>query len=80
MLVEVRPENASFQRTQLEHYQDSVLSIKAAKLPPGLEDETIANVGKAFMANTEHVKKHGTLTMCSAHNISRLVTAEDLYG
>lgn len=77
--VDVRPTNASFQLTQLEHYLDCVESIKAAKCQPiDIKQKIIDNVGKAYLANAEHIKQHGLLTMCSAHNISVPVTPDDL--
>ncbi len=78
VMVEVRPENASFQGTQLDHYHDCIKSVKAAKLPIDIEKETIKNIGQAFLRNAEHIKAHGSLTMCTAHNISQPVTEADL--
>lgn len=78
ILTEISPENASFQRTQLEHYQDSVTSVRSANLPIDLERKVIDNIGKAYLANAKHIQDFGCLTMCSKENISRPVTKEDL--
>lgn len=92
VLTEIAPGNASFQRTQLEHYKDSVMSLKDAFKKP-LEDwaytahgeqlkvirsKILENIGQAYLRNAEHIKEHGSLAMCSQENISRPVTQEDL--
>jgi glycosyltransferase involved in cell wall biosynthesis len=92
VLTEVSPGNASFQRTQLEHYKDSVRSLRDAFLKPleesrytprgeqlkALQMKILEGIGKAYMANAEHIREYGNLTMCSKENIARPVTQEDL--
>ncbi len=86
--TDVRPENASFNETQLRHYLDSVESVKSAFRKPimdfperNLESimrRTIDNIGRVYLGNTAHVKAGGTLSYCSPKNLSCLVTEEDL--
>lgn len=76
--TEITPSNASFQLTQLEHYQDSVRSVKSANLSVDIERETLHNIGEAYLRNAEQIRDFGHLTMCSKENISRPVTKEDL--
>lgn len=88
VLTEIRPSNASFQRTQFEHYWDSVMSVaesirKPRKNFPERKLEEMAmmaikNISKAYLANAEHIKKHGSLALCSAENIKRPVTQKDV--
>lgn len=78
VMTEIRPMNQSFQRTQIEHYVDSVNSVKAAHLQLDLEKKVLHNIGQAYLRNTEHIRNHGSLTMCSLENITRPVTQEDL--
>lgn len=84
----IREDNASFQGTQLLHYQDSIDSIKAG-FRQALKDfpqrelekvqkKIIDNVGKSYLANAHHIKTYGSLSMCSKENIARPVTMEDL--
>lgn len=84
IVTEIREKNASFQRTQLEHYMDSVLSIdKAFERPLRLEHLkhdrnkliryrglALRNLSRSFLSNTITIKKTGQLGMCSAENIS----------
>jgi glycosyltransferase involved in cell wall biosynthesis len=86
--TEISPGNASFQESQLQHYLDSVASIKAGFRKPLLDfpkrglktmqRRTIQNIGKAYLANTAHAKEYGNLAYCSTENLSRLVTQEDV--
>lgn len=86
--TDIRPENASFNETQLTHYQDSIASVKAAFHKPKLdfpdrgleviERRTIDNIGQAYLANTACIEAGGQLSYCSAENTSRLVAQEDL--
>lgn len=88
IITEVRQENASFQRTQVEHYQDSILSIEIAMEKPIADAETdaereflteirnraIRNIGRAYLHNTLAIKRNGTLSLCTDDNIDRPVT------
>lgn len=86
--TDIRQENASFGETQLQHFLDSVASVKAGfrkaliDFPDrGLEAiqrRTIHNIGNTYLGNTRHVLSGGTLNYCSAENLSRLVTESDV--
>lgn len=86
--TEIRPENASFNETQLTHYLDSIASVKAGFRQPlldfpernlgAMQRKMIENIGKAYLSNTRHVHEHGELSYCSKENLSRLVTFPDL--
>ncbi|MCH9769615.1 MAG: glycosyltransferase [Gammaproteobacteria bacterium] len=79
--------NASFQRTQLEHYLDSIVSIKRAFQQPlknqalqfkrgalkKIKITTIRMVTRSFLGNTLSYKMHGWLTHCDEKNVSKAV-------
>ncbi len=89
VIVGTKSTNASFQGTQLEHYLDSILSIKtafhaalASKIPRKkkkflklIKRETIRTITQTFLRNTVEIKLHGTLTLCSKENIKAPVQA-----
>lgn len=92
VLTEIRGTNASFQRTQLDHYLDSILSIEKSFYTP-LKLEILAtrkkefelfrglavrNLTRAFLLNTLTIKRTGELGMCSEVNISVPVTAKNV--
>ena len=87
LLTEIRPQNASFQRTQVDHYLDSVKSIDIALSTPmanaapdrlrflkHIKDETIRNLTHAYLGNTITIRTKGSLVMCSAENMAHPVT------
>lgn len=88
IVTEVRPSNASFQRTQVEHYEDSILSIEIAMGKPladaktkerkafltDIKNRTIRNLSRAYMNNTLSIKRTGELSLCSDDNLVRPVT------
>ncbi len=86
--TEIRPENASFNETQLTHYLDSVASVKAGFRQPlmdfpdrylkAIQRRTIENIGTVYLNNALHVKNYGSLAYCSPKNLSELVTIEDV--
>lgn len=78
VMTEIRPTNASFQGTQLDHYLDCVKSVKAANLPLDIQSKTLHNIAAAFLRNAGHIQQYGALSMCSPTNISRPVTIEDI--
>ena len=83
IVSEIRASNASFQRTQVDHYLDSIKSIEIAfETPltdPGLEsqrdflknikDETIRNLTSVFLVNTLTILREGAIGLCSEDNI-----------
>lgn len=88
IMVEVKETNASFQRTQVDHYQDSVISAVLA-FQKGLRDfdcpipapelrrlrsKAILNLGRIYITNSVHTMTTGELGMCSSENLSRLVS------
>ena len=87
VVVNVQPTNASFKGTQLEHYKDSILSIKTAFQVPLASEmsedkkrflklikrETIRNLTRTFLQNTFSIKLHGKLTLCTERNMSKPV-------
>jgi len=87
IIVTMLPSNASFQRSQLEHYQDGILSIDTAFQAPladqsvlerrkffnRIKRETIRNLTRTYLSNTIHIKRDGELTLCSKYNISKPV-------
>ncbi len=93
ILCEIRDTNASFRRTQLEHYLDSILSIELAFAPPmrqtldkdrrrflkALKREGIRNITYRFLRNAETILNTGQLGMCSEENISRPVLPRDMF-
>ncbi len=86
--TDIRPENASFGETQYQHFIDSVESVKAGfrkamvDFPDrGLEvvqRKIVRNIGQTYLGNASHALGGGTLGYCSAANLSRLVTREDV--
>jgi len=86
ILVEVRPTNASFGGTQIEHYFDCMTSIRNAFSIPlakakasrkntliKIKQEAIKNVTRAFLINTLTIKMHGQLTACDQKNTAQFV-------
>lgn len=87
VLTEVRPTNASFQRTQVDHYLDSIKSAEIAfagvagaglwKINAGDLDDirktVIRNLTRSFLYNSVAINRNGVLTLCSKENISRSV-------
>lgn len=88
VLTEIRPSNASFRKTQVDHYYDAMVSIDTAFKYPmsadefknkrkfllGVRAKTIRNLTRAFLSNSVSILRHGALTLCSEENISRRVT------
>lgn len=88
IVTEIREQNASFQRTQADHYLDAVDSIERAfAVPLSIEKTptrgrclrrfkaaTIRNLTRAFVRNTIAIRSTGSLGMCSADNMARPVT------
>lgn len=83
IITEIRPSNASFRRTQVEHYLDSIKSVEIAFQVP-LQDEklrpqwsflrrvrnsTIRNLSRLYLVNTMVILRDGSLTLCSDENI-----------
>jgi glycosyltransferase involved in cell wall biosynthesis len=88
IVTEIRATNASFQRTQAEHYRDSIQSVEIAFRMP-LSDErlhskwpvfnkikgiTIQNLSNAYLSNTIVILRDVALTLCSEDNVSEPVT------
>lgn len=83
IVTEVRQGNASFQRTQVEHYLDSIVSIEIAfKVPlahPELahrrkflrhaRNETIRNLSRTYLINSLSILRDGRLGLCTADNV-----------
>jgi glycosyltransferase involved in cell wall biosynthesis len=90
VVVEVRTENASFRGTQLFHYYDSISSIESAfakqlKSPltkkklnflHSIKKTLLKKVSYAFLGNTLHVSRFGSLTLCSQDNLDELVKGQ----
>lgn len=87
LVTEIRQQNASFQRTQVEHYLDSVKSISLAFAVPiadasasrrrflrHIKAETIRHLSHAYLENTMTIRATGQLGMCGADNIAQTVT------
>jgi hypothetical protein len=91
LLTEIREQNASFNRTQVDHYLDSVKSIDIAMSLPmaeaglvrrwflqGIKAETLRNLTRAYLRNTIAIRTEGSLGMCSAENMAEAVTAREV--
>lgn len=88
ILTEIRAENASFQRTQVDHYLDAITSVETAFHVPltssafahkkrffkQIKKDTIRNLSRSFLDNTVRLKRQGHLGMCSEQNIGCPVT------
>ncbi len=88
IVTEIRAANASFQRTQVEHYLDSIKSIEIAFETPladpmlidrrrffrDVKAETIRNLSHAFQTNSLTILREGSLGLCSEENIRCPVT------
>ncbi|HZP76267.1 MAG TPA: glycosyltransferase family A protein [Pseudolabrys sp.] len=88
LVVEARPQNASFRWTQVAHYQDAILSIDNAFAEPlvaqklsarraallDIKKRTIANLTFGFVQNTLTIRKGRGLSLCSEENIRSPVT------
>lgn len=88
IVTEIRAQNASFQRTQVDHYFDAVASIERAFAAPLIIEKslirrrflrrakvkTIRNLMRAFVRNTITIRSIGSLDLCSADNMARPVT------
>lgn len=87
VLTEIRPTNASFQRTQVDHYLDSIKSAEiafAGVAAAGLWKDNaevfelirrtiIRNLTRSFLYNGVAIKRYGALTLCSEENMSHPV-------
>ena len=91
ILTEIREQNASFQRTQVDHYLDAVKSIELAFETPidnansprkrflrRVKAEAIRNLTHCFLRNTITIRSEGSLGMCSEANIAHPVTARQV--
>lgn len=88
IVSEIRQSNASFQRTQAEHYLDSIVSVEIAfqvllthpelghkrAFLKKIKGETIRNVGLVFLINGLSILRDGALGLCSDDNIKHPVT------
>jgi glycosyltransferase involved in cell wall biosynthesis len=88
VVTEIRQANASFQRTQAEHYRDSIKSIEIAFQAPlmdmtlrtrwpflkKIKKAAIHNLSRLYLVNTMVILRDGALTLCSDDNISDPVT------
>jgi hypothetical protein len=87
LLTEIRAQNASFRRTQVEHYLDSVKAIDIAMGPPmerataerrrflkHIKNESIRGLTHSYLGNTWAIRRYGSLGMCSAENMAHPVT------
>ena len=88
IVTEIRPENASFQRTQREHYSDSIISAEKAFSTPlekikeeplignvlQAKETTIKQLSRAFLNNSIAIKYQRNLTYCSDDNIAETVS------
>ena len=92
IVTEIRASNASFQRTQVEHYLDSIKSVEVAFDAP-LNDpllaerqhflretkaETIRNLSLVFLVNGATILREGSLGLCSTENMSKPVRLRHL--
>lgn len=87
VVVDVRETNASFRASQLIHYHDSVASVCAAfsealqlndsrahqSFLKRIKKKLIRKVSYAFLGNTLYFLSYGSLTLCTAKNLSCLV-------
>ena len=87
ILAEIRPTNASFRRTQVDHYLDSIISIEIAFEVPlahpeltnkreflrATKNETIRNLSRTYLVNGLSILSEGSLGMCSEENVSQPV-------
>jgi len=88
IMVDVRPSNASFRKTQVDHYQDSVHSAELA-FKHSLKDENcpipkhelvkyrskcILNLGMIYLTNSIQILRFGELGMCTKENMSKTVS------
>lgn len=94
IVTEIRAVNASFQRTQVDHYLDSIKSIEIAFAAPladptlaprrpflrNIKNEAIRNLSCAFLSNGLTIRREGALGLCSPENISRPVTPRIVVG
>ena len=88
IVVEVRPSNASFRGTQLDHYSDCIVSINTAFKTPleiypdkkkmllSAKHAVIRNITRSFLSNAVWIKLNNSLTACSAENIHDSVQAK----
>lgn len=89
IVVEVRPSNASFRGTQVEHYLDCIKSIGLAfehplkttdsrskrQLLKSAKQTTLQNITRSFLSNALWIKLSGKLTACDSKNIDKPVRA-----
>ncbi|MDB5602258.1 MAG: glycosyl transferase, group 2 family protein [Xanthobacteraceae bacterium] len=88
IVSEIRQSNASFQRTQVEHYLDSIFSVELAFQVPlthpelaekrtflnNLKKRIIRKLTAAYLSNTLTILRNRELTLCSERNIAHPVT------
>lgn len=88
IVTEIRAVNASFQRTQVEHYLDSIKSIEIAfgvplsdpalaprqKFLRRIKNAAVRNLSYAFLGNAVTIRREGALGLCSEENIRYPVT------
>jgi hypothetical protein len=89
ILAEIRPTNASFRRTQVDHYLDSILSVEISFETPlthpelaskrrfmrQTRDQTIRNLSEIYLVNGLTILREGTLGLCTDENLSQPVRA-----
>lgn len=92
IVAEVRATNASFRRTQLDHYLDSVISVELAFEAPmrhpelaakrsflrRMRDETIRNLSRVYLINGLAGFRQGGLGLCSDENLGTPVRLRDV--
>lgn len=88
IVSEIRQSNASFQRTQVEHYFDSILSIEIAFKHPRqhpelagkrsflrrVRNQTIHNLSRTYLLNSLSILRDGSLGLCTDDNVRTPVT------
>lgn len=92
IVAEVRATNASFRRTQLDHYFDSVISVELAFDAPmrnpelvqkrtflkRMRDETIRNLSRVYLINGLAGFRQGGFSLCSEENLATPVRLRDV--
>jgi glycosyltransferase involved in cell wall biosynthesis len=83
IVSEIRQSNASFQRTQVEHYLDSIFSVELAFQVPlthpelaekraflkRMRNETIRNLSRVYLVNGLSILRDGSLGLCTDDNV-----------
>ena len=93
IIAEIRPTNASFRRTQVDHYLDSISASRFRSRRPSpirnwrpsaaflqeTKNEVIRNISHIYLVNGLSILREGALGMCTEENVSQPVRLRHVF-